>query len=371
LSYEPRHRAGPRHLARPHDGGHTTTPELSRHDVDHGTTRHLSRRHLLGAGGLAVAGLSAVPLAEPAAAAVASPAPFLPYTQDSYFRTPVTGLSSDPTRTAAFRTFMSTHPDQRGYAYPRINGIGPNRWGTAYAMSTAADPVWRLTGTVSPYCACLMTTGFHAPDWLATVLSGTSDSPFCVVDLGSGFTVFGSKASVVAPRTVSVQSAGVTYHSSNGLQRKDPLSDDKRNFTSRGRISDAMVIRSDLVDYGIAHNTDLGHVLHLFLVETRSSDGYRHPMVACESGKYGFGAEGERIAIDPAVDLTTRGLSPAGLVLARTLQRYGCYFGDNAGRESALKAEQESPTHPVWNGRLNQDSLAGLRWDDFVVLRPS
>jgi len=69
------------------------------------------------------------------------------------------------------------------------------------------------------------------------------------------------------------------------------------------------------------------------------------------------------------VNLTTRGLSPAGLVIARTLQRYGCYIGDNAGKESTLKAEQETPTHPVWNGRLTQDSLAGLRWDDFVVLR--
>jgi len=129
------------------------------------------------------------------------------------------------------------------------------------------------------------------------------------------------------------------------------------------------VIRADLVDYGVANDTDLGHVLHLFLVETRSTDGYRHPMVGCESDKLGFGAEGERIAIDPAVDLTQRGLSPAALVIARTLQRFGCYFGDNAGRQSTLKAEQETPTHGVWNGRLGQDSLAGLRWEDFVVLR--
>jgi hypothetical protein len=359
MSYHPRHRAttqgsNPHHRAIPQSSG----PPLS-------------RRSLLGAGGLAVASVGAAPLVEPAAAATAVSAPFLPYGADSYFRTPVAGLSPDPTRTAAFRTFMSTHPDQRSFAYPRINGIGSNRWGTTYAMSTAADPLWTLTGGVTAYCSCLATTGFHAPDWLGSVLSGTSDSPFCVVDLGSGFTVFGTKASVVAPRTISVQSAGITYHSSNGLHRKDPLSNDKRNFTSRGRISDAMVIRSDLVDYGIANNTDLGHVLHLFLVETNSSDGCRHPMVACEGGKSGFGAEGERIAIDPAVNLTTRGLSPAGLVVARTLQRYGCYFGDNAGRESALKAEQESPTRPVWNGRLGQDSLAGLRWDDFVVLRPT
>jgi hypothetical protein len=332
----------------------------------------LSRRSLLGAGGLAVAALGAGRLMPPASAATAamiSPAPFLPYSATSYFRTPVAGVGVDSTRTAAFRTFMKTHPEQRAYPYPRINGIGTNKWGTAYAMGTAADPVWKLTGTVSAPCSTLATTGFHAPAWLGSVLSGTTDSPFCVVDVASGFTVFGTKALVVAPGKISVQSAGITYHPSNGLHRNNPLSNDKRNSTSRGRISDAMVIRSDLVDFGIANNTDLGHVLHLFLVETRSADGYRHPMVGCEAGKLGFGAEGERIAIDPAVDLTTRGLTPAALVVARTLQRYGCYFGDNAGSESALKAEQETATHSVWKGRLGKDSLAGLRWDDFVVLR--
>jgi hypothetical protein len=307
-------------------------------------------------------------LIQPGAAAAAV-APFLPYTTDSYFRAGVAGLSADPIRTAAFRAFMRVHPDQRSYPHPRLNGIGPNRWGVAHALGAVADPIWKLAGAVSTHCSSLVTTGFHAPDWLATVLTGTSDSPFCVVDVGSGFTVFGTQALMVAPRTIAVKSAGLTYHSSNGLDRKNPRSNDKRNSTSRGRISDAMTIRSDLVNHGIANNTDLGHVLHLFLVETRSSDGFRHPMVGCESGKLGFGAQGERIAIDPAVDLTARGLSPGGLVLARTLQRHGCYLGDNAGRFSALKVEQETSAHPVWQGRLSQDSLAGLRWDDFVVLR--
>jgi hypothetical protein len=357
MSYHPRHRAT-RHGTHPH---HRGNPQPISPPV--------SRRTLLGAGGLAAAALGTAPFIEPAAAADGPTRPFLPYGVDSYFRAPVAGLSPDLARTSAFRSFMRTHPDQRSCAYPRINGTGSNRWGTAYAMSTGADPLWKLTGGVLPVCSTLATTGFHAPDWLGSVLTYTSDSPFCVVDLGSGFTVFGTKATVVAPRTISVQSAGITYHSSNGLHGKAPLSNDKRNFTSRGRISDAMVIRSDLVNYGIANNTDLGHVLHLFLAETRSSDGCRHPMVGCEGGKYGFGAEGERIAIDPAVNLTTRGLSPAGLVVARTLQRYGCYFGDNAGRESALKAEQDTAARPVWNGRLGRDSLAGLRWDDFVVLR--
>ena len=60
-----------------------------------------------------------------------------------------------------------------------------------------------------------------------------------------------------------------------------------------------MVIRKDLVRHGVRHDTDLGHVLHLFLVETDSSRGFCHPMVGEESDKSGFGAEGERLAIDP------------------------------------------------------------------------
>jgi len=344
----------------------------------------MSRRDVLSAGlaaaalgaGTAIAGPALAAKTHPGQAAVPTPritprpasAPFLAYTDTSYFRSPALGQPVDASRTAQFRAFMKSHPDQRSFAYPRINGTDTNRWGTTYAMGTSSDPMWKLTGSLNPFCTTLASTGFHAPEWLGSVLSGTSDSPFCVIDQASGFTVFGTKAHVVAPHTISVASAGITYHGSNGLHRSDPLCNDKRNFTSRGRISEAMVIRADLVKFGIANNTDLGHVLHMFLVETRSSDGFRHPMVGCESGQNGFGAEGERIAIDPSVDLTKRGLSPAGLVVARTLQNYGCYFGDNSGSSSALKAEQESPSHPVWNKQLGRDSLAGLRWDDFVVI---
>jgi hypothetical protein len=310
-------------------------------------------------------GLEARELTAPAAA---SPRPFTAYTANSYFKNRVSGAPVDQARTAAFRAFMKSHSDQRRYAYPRISGLGSNRWGTAFAMGTSADPIWKLTGSIQAPCRILSTQGFHAPTWLGSMLTGTSDSPFCVIDRAFGFTMFASNARLVGQRTISVSSAGITYHSSNGLHAKNPYCDDSRNFTSRGRISDAMVIRKDLVDYGVANNTDLGHVLHLFLAETRTSDGHCHPMVGKESGKNGFGAEGERIAIAPNVDVSKRGLSPEGLVIARTLQSYGCYIGDNSGSESRLKAEQESSTRRVWGGRLTIDSLAGLRWDDFVVL---
>lgn len=267
---------------------------------------------------------------------------------------------------------MASHPDQEDVPYPKINGLGGNSWGTPWARGTLSHPVWRvrdIADNSDPRNSVLRTRGFRAPRWLGDVITGTSDSPLCVMDIASGFTVFLTGVDVVGHRLLDVRSAGVTYHASNGLDHRNRRSNEPRNFTSRGRISDAMVIRRDLVDHGIKHDTDLGHVLHLFLVETSSADGFQHPMVGAESGKFGFGAEGQRLAIRPDIDLTTRRLSPAGLVIARTLQVRGCYIGDNAGSASALKAEQETEDRPVWGRRLHQDSLRHLRWNDFVVLR--
>jgi hypothetical protein len=94
-------------------------------------------------------------------------------------------------------------------------------------------------------------------------------------------------------------------------------------------------------------------------------------MVRQEGDKHGFGAEGTRIAVDPALDLTTRRCSPEAAVIARTLQNYGGYLGDNSGSETTIKAEQESASHPVWGGTLVADELAGcITWNDFVVIKP-
>jgi len=184
-----------------------------------------------------------------------------------------------------------------------------------------------------------------------------------------GQTVWGAKAVKQSGNVIQVGAAGRFMHNSNGLDYRNPRSTDKeRNVRSRGAIPDGMVIRKDLMDYAVANNTGLGHVLHFFIVESDSAAGFRHPMVGEESDKFGFGAEGQRLAIRPDVDLTRRGLSPEGLVIARTLQTHGMYIGDNAGSASSLKAEQESSTNPVWNGRLQADELRGITWADFYVI---
>lgn len=330
----------------------------------------LSRRDLLRIGAVTAVGATTGASGMAIAPAHAARRPFLPYGPRSYFRRPLNDLRVNWERTRAFRNFMSRHPDQRDVDHPCLNGLDGNDWGMPYAMGRARHPIWRLTGDLNRRARRLERQGFHAPAWLGDILTGTSDSPLSVVDRASGFTVLLHRAERVGRRLIRADIAAITYHDSNGLDYRHPRSNDARNFMSRGRISDAMVIRRDLVEHGIANRTDLGHVLHLFLVETRTRDGHTGPMIGAENGKHGFGAQGERIAIAPSVDLRKRDLSPPAMVIARTLQNYGCYFGDNSGSASAIKVEQESRDRPVWKGlRLHRDSLRGLSWDDFVVLR--
>lgn len=338
----------------PLPGRRPTPPSLSR------------RTFLAGSAGGALAASASSP-----AGAQTARAPYVPYSPNSYFKSRVTGRKVDVEATSRFRAFMASFPDQQDVAYPQISGTGTNQWGTAWVRGTPSHPVWKIRTieeASSRQNSVLRVRGFRAPRWLPDVITGTSDSPLCVMDVASGFTVFCTGVELVGDHLIDVKSAGVTHHASNGLDHRNTRSNDPRNFTSRGRISDAMVIRRDLIDHGIKYGTDLGHVLHLFMVETSTAAGFRHPMVGAESGKSGFGAEGQRLAIRADLDLTTKKLSPAGLVIARTLQTRGCYIGDNAGSASAFKAEQESENRPVWGGRLHQETLRHLTWDDFVVL---
>lgn len=292
----------------------------------------------------------------------------LPYTPGSFFRSRVTGAPVDAARTRQFHQFMASHPDQAGIDWPKIN-MNPD-WAMSYHVGSAADPVWRLTGgnTTDPRLAVLRTQGFHMADSVAdTFPTGDQDRPGVMVDPVFGYTAQFADAVVdKATRTITVSNAGIMWHGSNGLDGRNPASDDKRNFTSRGRIPDAMVIRRDQLDRAAANGTGLGHVLHLFFVETSTADGAVHPMTGSESDKVGFGAEGERIRIRPDVDLEARGLTGAALVIARTLQENGAYIGDNSGSSTQIKASQ--PQHYAGTN-LSTDALKGkITWADFEVL---
>lgn len=291
-----------------------------------------------------------------------------PYSAGSFFRSRVTNAPVDAARTSQFRAFMASHPDQAGIDWPKIN-MNPD-WAMSYHVGKATDPVWRLAGgnTGDSRLAVLQSQGFHMADSVAdTFPTGTQDRPGVMVDPVFGYTVQFADAVVnKATRTITVSNAGIMWHGSNGLDGRNPSSDDNRNFTSRGRIPDAMVIRRDQLDQAVANGTGLGHVLHLFFVETNTADGVVHPMTGAESGKAGWGAEGERIRIRPDLDLQARGLTGAALVIARTLQENGAYIGDNSGSSTQIKASQP---HNYTGTNLATDALQGkISWADFEVV---
>ena len=296
----------------------------------------------------------------------------LPYSAGSFFKSGVKNAPVNAARTTEFRNFMTTFADQKDTAYPLVRGVGGNNWGTPFAKSTASDPVWKLKApsgyTPSSKVAFLGTTGFHAPSNLGEQLTGTSDSPFIVYDTVGGFSVMAANAEHTGPNEITADAWSVMYHTSNGLDYRNPLADDPRNFTSRGRITDAMVIRRDAFDKALANGTGLGHVLHMFIAESKSADGHVHPMTGHESDKNGFGAQGERIRIKPGIDLTTRGLSDFGLVIARTLQENGMYIGDNSGGASGVKAEMSPGAWTGVDGANTMHALQGLTWNDFEVV---
>jgi hypothetical protein len=295
------------------------------------------------------------------------------YAPGSFIYSRAESLPVDATLTAQFHNFMATNATQKGTPYPKLN-LNDN-WAMSYAYGKATDPVWKLTGsavTGNAKLKILNTQGFHMPDSVASTFpSGTQDRPGVMIDNVFGYTaMFADAVPNLSNHTIAVSSAGIFWHGSNALDYRNPKSNDSRNFTSRGRIPDSMVITREELDQAVAAGTGVGKVLHLFFVETNGllTPCYSHPMVGCEGRQRGWGAEGWRIRIKPSIDLVARGLSGYALAIARTMQQNGMYLGDNSGSVSQVKMSQTS--HYTGTG-LTTTSLKGkITWNDFEVVTP-
>ena len=334
----------------------------------------LSRRALfrstVGAGATATLVRGATP---PGPAAAAGATPFLPYSASSYFKSRVEAASVDAIRTTVFRNFMATHADQRGLAYPLVKGVGGNRWGTVWAVGTETDPLWKFTGiTPNARNRILFEQGFHAPEWLGEALTGTSDSPFGVRDEASGFTVFGTKATMAGPHLIASTAGRRASPGTPPTVSTPATPSPTMTATSPAAAGSRTAWSSPARPWTLRSPIALASATccTCFWPRRGPPTGYCHPMTGPETGKFGFGAEGERIRIKPSIDLTTRGLSPFGLAIARTLQQHGAYIGDNAGRATSLKAEQASGGRDPWAGLdVSTDALKGITWADFEVVQ--
>jgi hypothetical protein len=75
---------------------------------------------------------------------------------------------------------------------------------------------------------------------------------------------------------------------------------------------------------------------------------------------------GGQLQLDPTLDLSTLGLSPTGLIIAKALQTYGAFVGDYSGAIS-LYADESATAQAYWssgvlgNGEVNKIPLTSLR----------
>jgi hypothetical protein len=68
---------------------------------------------------------------------------------------------------------------------------------------------------------------------------------------------------------------------------------------------------------------------------------------------------GARLQLDPDFNIETSGLSPTGKIIARALQTYGAYVGDQAGA-NVLFAEAGPEQLAEWKGLLRADELTSV-----------
>jgi hypothetical protein len=81
--------------------------------------------------------------------------------------------------------------------------------------------------------------------------------------------------------------------------------------------------------------------------------------------------EGTRIQLKPSIDLSRYGLSPAALVIATALQKYGAVIGDQSGGSVSLKVENAvaEGLGRLWSGVLGAKDLDAFSLDDYQVIQ--
>lgn len=123
-----------------------------------------------------------------------------------------------------------------------------------------------------------------------------------------------------------------------------------------------------------ADEIQAGHIPHaLVMVVAGTRNGCRvWPATATHGWSYDSRAlpMGSRIQLDPTLNINTLGLSPGAKVIARALQEYGAYVGDEGSSGVAFIAESfyGKPVNR-WTGLLKENDLVNLPTDRFRVLQ--
>jgi hypothetical protein len=281
----------------------------------------------------------------------------------SYWNTPLPADAPLDPNSAAMIGWLQS--DNTGN-YIRLGGTGSNgQWGNPVYWSSDGDPTYHVINNCSlaqpPEFAQIRIPRGAAQD-------PTSDSAMTVYDTGKGIVYGLWRASYDATTDRWSACGGAVYYlSSNGLARGAAGSDDSRNVGHRGVPPSTYAVLFSEIRHG-----EIDHILKIAVNTTGCAHVF--PMVGDECGTTAALAppEGTRIRINPSVDLSRLGLSPAALVIAQALQRYGAVIGDQSGGPATLKLENTTAEGrgQLWNGVLGADSLKAIPLGDFQVIKP-
>lgn len=260
--------------------------------------------------------------------------------------------------------------------------------GVDQQSATSFDtPIYRVTPIDTSYTVTKLTGAFYVPNRFLSVADGgtgegvripelakahfllggaqSSDQPMCIYDAQRGYYANFGKIlwnSSLSRWEIGLNGGGSIYRTpSYGLD-----SNNTNDITSTapaewpaalhyyqdefghenhgaGRGNNPMV---RMIDYDrLVAEQKLSYVTEMYAVRTFASNVF--PMVGFESGKGGLIPEGVRCRIKPAIDVRAR-LAADGLTgtrldqaawIAKGLQDYGCYVGDNSGSGCRVKLE--------------------------------
>lgn len=268
----------------------------------------------------------------------------------SWWTSPLPADAPSNPDAAAILDYLTDAPQSEG-GYLHLSGAGASPWGQPIYWSTPKDPVYDVRAArfrLPPELSSLRIPEGARP-------ATTSDAAMVVVDMQRGYAVGLWRAQYDdAANTWSAGGAQVTYLASDGLDRRTGRSAEQNNFGSlRGNNPAVAAVRLDEVRRG-----SIPHVLKI-AVGPESSTRYVFPMVGSDGDATEPAAPpaGLRLRIKPSVDLRSLGLDREALVIARAIQRYGVYIGDNSGVTS-LKLEN---TRVAGNGQGWKVSSSALQ----------
>jgi hypothetical protein len=325
-----------------------------------GSERRATRPHAAGWLVLAIVLMQVVAVATTGSATGASPTPA--FTSTSYWNTPLPASAPVDPNSSAIMAWIEA---DSATPYLRLAGASSTgKWGNPVYRSTSSDPSYAVVNTCRlaqpPAFASVRIPVGARPD-------PSSDAAMTVYDASAGLVYGFWHAAYDATHDVWSACGGTVYGlGSNGLHHDLAASDDPRNTGHRGVPPSAYAVLFGEIQAG-----EIDHVLKIAVDTTGCAHVF--PMVGDECGTTAADAppEGTRIRIDPSVDLTKLGLSPAALVIARALQRYGAVIGDQSGGATVLKLENTIAEGDgyLWNHVLTARSLRAIPLSMFEVVQ--